>query len=215
MSDARARLEQLIRERGEDYSSLSRLLGRNPAYVQQFIRRGVPRRLGEEDRRLLARYFRIDEAELGGPSGAGKIASTDRLIAVPMLAVAAAAGSGALEGDERSVAAIGFDSRWLKAISANLTSLSTIQVSGDSMVPTLAEGDQILVDRSDGIDRLRDGIYVLRFDDALNVKRIAINPVGRRFSVRSDNPAYPEWPDCDPALIDIIGRVIWVGRRLN
>jgi phage repressor protein C with HTH and peptisase S24 domain len=83
------------------------------------------------------------------------------------------------------------------------------------MEPTLGDGDDILVDRSDGGDRVRDGIYVLRFDDALNVKRIAMNPEGRRFTVRSDNPAYPSWPDCDPARIDIIGRVVWVGRRVR
>ena len=62
-----AALERLIEERGEDYAGLSRLLGRNPAYVQQYIKRGTPRRLAEEDRRLLARYFGVDEALLGGP----------------------------------------------------------------------------------------------------------------------------------------------------
>ena len=45
---ARAALQRLIEERGEDYAGLSRLLGRNPAYVQQFIKRGSPRRLAEE-----------------------------------------------------------------------------------------------------------------------------------------------------------------------
>lgn len=47
--DGRAALERLIEERGEDYAGLSRLIGRNPAYVQQFIKRGTPRRLAEED----------------------------------------------------------------------------------------------------------------------------------------------------------------------
>jgi phage repressor protein C with HTH and peptisase S24 domain len=32
--------------------------------------------------------------------------------------------------------------------------------------------------------------------------------------VASDNTAYPSWPDRDPARIDIIGRVVWVGRRV-
>ena len=67
MTDARTALDQLIHDRGEDYASLSRLLGRNAAYIQQFIRRGTPRKLDEEDRRTLARYFRVDEAVLGGP----------------------------------------------------------------------------------------------------------------------------------------------------
>ena len=72
-----------------------------------------------------------------------------------------------------------------------------------------------MVDRSDAADRLRDGIYVLRVDDALIVKRIALHPAGRRFSIRSDNQAYPDWADCDPAAIEVIGRVVWAGRRVG
>jgi phage repressor protein C with HTH and peptisase S24 domain len=82
------------------------------------------------------------------------------------------------------------------------------------MVPTLADGDQILVDTDDR-ERLRDGIYVLRTDDALLVKRLSVNPATRRLTIRSDNDAYPSWDDCDPTAVTVIGRVIWVGRRLN
>ena len=62
--------------------------------------------------------------------------------------------------------------------------------------------------------RLRDGIYVLRVDDALVVKRLALNPMGRRVTVQSDNPAYPDWPDCGLDEINCIGRVIWSGRKI-
>ena len=70
LSDPRAVLEKLIAERGEDFAGLSRMLGRNPAYIQQFVRRGVPKRLKEEERRKLARYFSVSEALLGGPADA-------------------------------------------------------------------------------------------------------------------------------------------------
>ena len=82
------------------------------------------------------------------------------------------------------------------------------------MTPTLNAGDDALVDLADAADRLRDGIYVLRIDDALVVKRLALNPVGRRVTVQSDNPAYPDWPDCDLNEIRCVGRVIWSGRRI-
>src|SRR3546814_1736240 len=62
--------------------------------------------------------------------------------------------------------------------------LSTIRVEGDSMVPTLADGDEILVDRSDAGERVRDGIYVLRMDEALIVKRLSVNPAARSVSIR-------------------------------
>ncbi len=89
-----------------------------------------------------------------------------------------------------------------------------IRVDGDSMTPTLSDGDDILVDREDGAGRLRDGIYVLRIEDALVVKRLAVGP-GGRLSVRSDNDAYPGWPDVEPDSIDVVGRVVWVGRRIR
>jgi hypothetical protein len=44
-TDARAALQRLIEDRKEDYASLSRLIGRNSAYIQQFVKRGTPRRL--------------------------------------------------------------------------------------------------------------------------------------------------------------------------
>lgn len=59
-----------------------------------------------------------------------------------------------------------------------------------------------------------DGIYVLRMDDALVVKRLAIHPVTRRITVQSENSAYADWPDCSPDEIHCFGRVIWAGRRI-
>jgi phage repressor protein C with HTH and peptisase S24 domain len=224
MIDIRSNLDRLIRDQGEDYASISKMLGRNAAYIQQFIRRGVPRKLDEDDRRLLSRYFGVDEALLGAPdssepravfANAGQGKRSGGLVLVPRLAVGASAGPGAMGGDERPHSRIGFEESWLRGVSSNPDLLSVIQVQGDSMVPTLADGDDILVDRSDVADRLRDGIYVLRIDDALNVKRLAVNPATSSLTIRSDNPAYPSWTDVHPAAVTVIGRVIWVGRKMG
>jgi hypothetical protein len=219
MDGVREVLDQLIRDRGDDYASLSRLLGRNAAYVQQFIHRGVPRKLDEDDRRTLAEYFGVAETLLGGPNvaapGAHSLRSSNDVIMVPRLAVGASAGPGALGADDAPLGQIGFEARWLRQLSANPKALSVIQVSGDSMSPTLVDGDDILVDRADAAERIRDGIYVLRLDESLIVKRLAINPAQRSFTVRSDNPAYPDWNDVNPNNIDIVGRVIWTGRRIK
>jgi peptidase S24-like protein len=210
--EARAALQRLIDERSEDYAGLSRLLGRNAAYIQQYLKRGSPRRLAEEDRQLLARYFGVDEALLGGPAAR----SGDRLVPVPRLRLGAAAGAGALEEDERAEAHIAFDPGWLRRVARGTPDrLSIIRVAGDSMAPTLGDGDDILVDGGDAAERVRDGVYVLRVDDALVVKRLAVNPAARTLTIRSDNPAYPAWPDCDPASVEIVGRVVWTGRRIG
>lgn len=208
----RALLERLCQERGEDFASLSRLLGKNSAYIQQYLRRGTPKRLKEEERRTLARYFGIAESELGGPEGQ---LLAPRMIAIARAPVSASAGPGAIPGDERSRPYFAFDERWLQGMtSANTDDLVIIRVEGDSMAPTLGDGDDILIDKGDAARRLRDGIYVLRIDEALIVKRLALNPVSRRVTVQSDNPAYPDWPDLQLDAVHCIGRVIWAARKV-
>src|SRR3954454_10980320 len=214
VSDARHVHERLCDERGEDFAGLSRMLGRNSAYIQQFVRRGVPKRLKEEERRKLARYFSVSESVLGGPpdDGAGPIG----LVSVKRHPVTVSAGPGAVVNEELGKPYFAFDERWLKSLTSSApANLSIVRVEGDSMAPTLNAGDDILVDRGDAGERLRDGIYVLRIDDALVVKRIALNPVGRRVTVQSDNPAYPDGPNCTLKDINPIGRVVWSGRRIT
>jgi hypothetical protein len=89
-SDPRLALERLIRERGEDYASISRLLGRNAAYSQQFIKRGTPRRLQGKDRKLLAQYFGVSDVEFGA-AGGGELPTGARIRPIPRLDVSASA----------------------------------------------------------------------------------------------------------------------------
>jgi hypothetical protein len=219
----RQRLDALIAANGEDYASLSRRLGRNPSYIQQFIKRGVPRRLSESDRRILAQHFGIAEHLLGGPTEAsrplfnrpGLARAADDYVMVPQYQVSASAGPGALPGNEAPTASIAFQAGFIRDLSSSPPdSLAVLTVEGDSMFPTLANGDQILIDTNDRT-AARDGIYVLRVEDALMVKRLSLNPATRRLTIRSDNDAYPSWPDCDPGAVHIIGRVVWVGRKLG
>lgn len=214
VTDPRSVLERLCTERGEDFAGLSRMLGRNSAYIQQYVRRGVPKKLKEEERKKLARFFDVPESLLGGPPEMDKAAAG--LVPVRRTLVRASAGPGAFAGDERGKPYFAFDERWLRTLTGSASSkLSIIRVEGDSMAPTLNAGDDILVDLGDTMERLRDGIYVLRADDVLVVKRLAIHPAGRRVTVQSDNPAYPDWPDCDIDAVHCIGRVIWAGRKLG
>lgn len=206
--DVRSALDALIRERGEDYSAISRLLGRNAAYIQQFIKRGTPRRLSEEDRLRLAAYFRVPEERLGGRPGAK--AGTATLVTIPRIVVGASAGPGGIAEIEERGRPIAFDGALLRDLGAGRRdALSIIRVAGDSMEPTLRDGDDILVDRD--ATAIRSGaIYVLRVDDLLLVKRL-VREDGLLI-VRSDNPAHGDIIDPYPLLV--VGRVLWCGRKL-
>jgi phage repressor protein C with HTH and peptisase S24 domain len=240
--EVRRRLDEAIQAKGTDYATVSRLLGRNSAYVQQFIRRGVPRRLDERDRKILAHHLQIPEEELGAPEGfpvPQRIAEPESRERRVLLSAATAAdprdrgaalrdyvlipyvsakacGPDATAGAETAAGdALAFETGFARALgSGRLGALSAIRVEGDAMVPTLLPGDQILVDADDSAP-LRDGIYVLRLDDAFAVKRISVNPATRRLTLKADNPIYAAFEDCDPAALQVLGRVVWIGRRLG
>lgn len=216
--DPRAALDRLLVEKGVDYAQLSQRIGRNPAYIQQYIKRGSPRRLAEEDRARIAAYLGVSEELLGGPAQRVAAPATRSrgaaMVLVPKLAIGASAGAGASIDGEPVEGEVAFDPKWLRDLGADPRALSIIRVEGDSMAPTLNDGDDIMVDGGDAAARLRDGIYVLRMDDALMVKRIARAP-GGRVSVISDNPQYPSWDDMPPTSVRLIGRVVWTGRRVR
>ena len=211
-SDPRAELERLVQAHGDDFASLSRLVGRNPAYIQQYIKRGSPKRLPERERSILARYYGVAPQLLGAPEEDSS-AKRSGLKLVPKLAVGASAGAGALADGEALAGKVGFDEAWLRKLGVEPRNVSLIRVEGDSMQPVLNDGDDIMVDKGAALKALRDGVHVIRIDGGLMVKRLARAP-GGRLSILSDNPAYPSWPDRDPAEVQVVGRVVWVGRRL-
>ncbi len=194
--------------------------------MQQFIKKGSPRRLDEEDRRKLADFFGVAQTELGAaPDGdtqeksyvhtAGmeyKSARTARggWVNVPRLTVTASAGPGALDGTEAPFDNFRFSRRWLREQGLDGAQLSAIAVEGDSMEPLLRAGDEVLVDHAQR--PFRDGIHVVRRDDTLLVKRVAALGNGR-FSLLSQNLAYPPI-EVGADDIEIIGRVVWKSGRL-
>jgi phage repressor protein C with HTH and peptisase S24 domain len=209
----REALRRIAQENGQSLAGLSRLLGRNEAYLHQFVTRGSPARLEREDRRKLAEYLRVDEELLGGPPS--DIPKSEDMVSVPRLSVEAAAGLGRMIDGEYAVGKFRFERFWLAQIShARPEELSIITFVGDSMAPTINDGDDGLVDHSTSGKRVRDGIYVLRRDETLMVKRLAVAPRAGTVTIISDNPAYPTWPDCPLDTIDLLGRVVWIGRKL-
>ena len=212
-SDSRTRLLQLVGEQGASLSGLSEMLGRNSTYLQQFIRKGSPRKLEETDRRRLAQFFGVDEAELGAPediSPALPSKPRGEWVDVPRLPLGASAGPGLLPGEELPIGAFRFSARWLREQGLDPAQLSAIRVEGDSMEATLRDGDEILVDRTPR--GLRDGIHVVRSGDALMVKRLDLARPGV-VALVSDNPAY-RTIELEPGELEVIGRVVWKSGRL-
>jgi phage repressor protein C with HTH and peptisase S24 domain len=211
-ADPRTRLFDLATSRGVSLAALSDLIGRNSTYLQQFIRKGSPRKLEEGDRRKLARFFGVEEQELGGPeeNSSPVRGKAGDWADVPRLALGASAGPGALADDELAVGALRFSQKWLREQGLEPAMLSAIRVAGDSMETTLRDGDEILVDRTPRL--LRDGVHVVRTGDSLMVKRIDTGRPGV-VALVSDNPAYRTL-ELRPEEVQVIGRVVWKGGRV-
>ncbi len=209
MMDARTRLAEAARDRGSSLAALSRMLGRNPTYLQQYITKGSPRKLEEEDRRKLAQFLGLAESELGAPLEAPQSPGGD-WVEVSRLNIDASAGPGAVHQAEEPFDAFHFSRRWLAEHGLQGAKLSAIRVIGDSMEPLLREGDEVLVDMRE--QPFRDGVYVVRLDDTLLVKRVA-SQGGGRFSLLSQNLAYPPI-SVHAEDFAIIGRVVWKSGRV-
>ena len=212
-AEVRSHLVVMAARRGASLTQLSALIGRNSSYLQQFVRKGSPRKLEEGDRRRLAEFFGVSEAQLGGPeeksATVGRIPRAD-WVDVPRLALGASAGPGAVAEGEAPVGAFRFAARWLRGQGLDPAMLSAIAVAGDSMEPTLRDGDEILVDKTPR--PLRDGIHVVRLDDALLVKRVELLR-GGHIALASDNPAY-RTIEVPMGEIGVVGRVVWKSGRL-
>ncbi len=207
--DPREKLFALARQRGNSLAALSRMLGRNASYLQQYITKGSPRKLEEVDRRRLAQFFGIAEAELGAPEEKSLAAAGD-WVEVPRLPLEASAGPGAVGAEEVPFDAFRFSRRWLREQGLDPAMLSSIRVMGESMDPLLRDGDEILVDRTPR--PFREGVHVVRLGEALHVKLLQAVPPDR-LRLISNNPAY-EPVEVAMADVDVVGRVVWKGGRL-
>nr|DAS48515.1 MAG TPA: Repressor protein CI [Caudoviricetes sp.] len=66
-----------------------------------------------------------------------------------------------------------------------------VEINGNSMEPTLEDGDYALVD-PDNIDYLKNKIYVVTFNDESFIKRIVIDDKSKIIMLKSDNPEYED-----------------------
>ena len=202
--EPREALDGLISERGETYASISRLLGRNSAYIQQFIKRGSPARLDQSDIALLALHFDVPVEVLGGKEG--PTVGQRSIIKVPLLN-----GTG---NDSRSQWRL-VDAAWLGRLCDQPSSVAILPIVGEAMEPTLCNGDEVMISRVRFQKSVREGLYAIRGSSEIFVRRIAIDPTKNRLTVLTDHPAYPSWQGIQRKGVDIVGRVIWIGARVT
>ncbi|MFM5336936.1 helix-turn-helix transcriptional regulator [Aeromonas enteropelogenes] len=131
---------------------------------------------------------------------------------IPAYQVFASAGHGATITDEPLAEPMAFRSDWLRREGFDPAKMAVIRAKGDSMEPTINDGDVILIRLKNG-EAPRDGLYVLRLSDGLFVKRLQFDLGGVR--IISDNPLYKsrDLSKEELAELDLVGRVVWAGKK--
>lgn len=148
--------------------------------------------------------MRVDP-ETGAPEG---------FVAVRHLDVRASAGSGIANTQDGlgHTSQILFRDQWLRMLGIRPQNAEFVQAEGDSMEPTIKDGDMMLLDR--GYGRVINGkIYVLVVNDLVIVKRVRILATGGLILI-SDNDRYEPEPisPVDVQNLKIEARVAWFGR---
>ena len=229
MDSVRRRLLQLLDASGSNLRTASLAIGRNAAYLHQFIKRGTPKVLAEDDREILAEHLgcrpellrhdrnaRLKARPKRRPPPSGPYSAPKGYSAVPEADVRLAAGAGTWNGDLRES-----QEAWLFAdplirheFRAKPGDLWMIAVDGDSMEPLLSTGDRILIDVSRTVP-VPPGIFVIWDGLGLVAKRIEHVPHSEppHVLLKSLNPEYDSH-ECSAEEIRVVGRAVWVARRL-
>ena len=223
--EIRRKIADLITEKQLSMAKVSLGIGKNVAYLQQFITKGSPLRLPEEQRKKLALILGVDEQELtdlpltspipahmaGVAAVAEKITSwltpKEDIATIEMVDVTACCGEGIDNLSEKvcghwNLPLVDFKS----IVTGSPNNIKMLRVQGDSMTPTIADGDFVWVDISNNFVS-SDGIYLIKTHTGISVKRVQSGL--SNITIICDNPIYKN-EITTMGEIQIIGRVVHI-----
>ena len=132
------------------------------------------------------------------------------MIAVPRMSATLSAGGGSHEVGAYAVETHAFPRQWLSRM-GNPSQMVFLDVVGNSMEPSICDGDMVLVDRT-GTRATTHGVFAVGFEDTLYIKRVEQR--SGMVILHSDNPDYSAMEICGDELhsFRILGKVIWLCR---
>lgn len=157
------------------------------------------------------------EFYIGPPRSASPATSTtvsgEQFDTVARYDAVGAAGDGMINLDGPPIDHLAFSKRWLAQNGISAGDSVLINVRGDSMEPSLYDGDLVMIDRRK--THIRSGqIYAFRDGDTLRIKRIEIIP-GTALILRSDNAKHPPehrtGEGMNTVSENILGQIVWSG----
>ena len=140
-----------------------------------------------------------------------RIPNEDDFVLIPQYTTKGSCGTGFMNDHVELVGGLAFKRSWLERMRLDKDNACIIYASGDSMYPSISDGDVLLLDKT-GNSLRSDEVYAVMSDDEVVVKRLRKGFGG--IVLRGDNPNKAAYPDIDvPPGHDlaVIGRVVWRG----
>lgn len=135
------------------------------------------------------------------------------LAMIPQLDLGYSMGGGSVFDSYEQTGFVPFHRGWLRAVAnGNFDQLFVARGEGDSMLPTLMDGDIVLIDTAQAIINKQDRIWAVSYGELGMIKRVRRLPDGQ-FNLMSDNPAVAPLNAASEEIF-VIGRVVWIGRRM-
>lgn len=151
-----------------------------------------------------------DNQPVGSDTGAAEQLG---LKLIPEVDIAYSMGGGALAEDYPDSRMVPFRRDWLDRLTRGFKpDVFLTRGQGDSMMPTILDDDDVLVNRADNVIRQQDRIWAVGYGQLGMIKRIRRLPNGT-FQLNSDNPSVTPIDAAEDEL-HVVGRVIWIGRRV-
>ena len=229
------RIREALDELGKDLTWLASETGVSASSLSDYNRGRLPRvdaavkiagALGRSVAWLFPATGDDDAADSDSPIDAGEAVAgpsvaRNRVAEIALLPVVsgfkASAGPGSLAGDalEEVGEPIPFPKRWLRREFGDQANLALIQVEGDSMSPDFPSGTWVMIDKTR--KGPATGTYVIRLDNAINIKDVQFRPAD--VLITSRQSGYPERKlsprdAADLSTFEVVGRVVWSGNLL-
>lgn len=132
---------------------------------------------------------------------------------VPELELGYSMGGGSIFSDYRHTGFVPFQRDWLRSIvRGSIAEIFVARGEGDSMQPTLLDGDIVLIDTGQRQITQQDRIWAISYGELGMIKRVRRVP-GGSYRIMSDNPTVTPI-DADDDEMHVVGRVVWIGRRM-
>ncbi|WP_297780070.1 S24 family peptidase [uncultured Roseovarius sp.] len=214
MDEILAAIEDALERKGLSAAAASSQAVGNASLIKNLRHRRAEKRDHPiENLQKLAKVLDL-ELYLGPPRETGtayftQIDSED-FAAIPRVDARLAAGAGAVNGGVSLQGALAFRQDWLRERGISPAQACLLTVTGDSMSPTLHDGDLVMIDERRTTIRNRHVYAFVDADGSARVKRVELVP--ERFIIMtSDNPAHPTETRTGPDMnrVRILGEIVW------